>query len=126
MQLDKIGQIAFQISDVQKIENFYKETIGLKHLFTVPDRMTFFDCGGVRWMFAVREPGEPVKTNSVIYFKVTGIEFFYDQLKNMDVEFAEAPKLIAEMNDHDLWMAFFKDVEGNVIGLMEEKRRERA
>ncbi len=123
MQLNKIGQIAFQISDVQRIENFYKETIGLKHLFTVPGRMTFFDCDGVRLMFAVREPQEPAKSNSVIYFKVHALEFYYDQLKQKDVEFTEPPTLIAEMGDHDLWMAFFKDVEGNVIGIMEEKRK---
>jgi methylmalonyl-CoA/ethylmalonyl-CoA epimerase len=124
VQLDKIGQIAFQISDVKKIESFYKEKIGLKHLFTVPGRMAFFDCDGVRLMFAVREPDEPVRSNSVIYFKVHALEFYYDQLKQKDVEFIEPPKLIAEMKEYDLWMAFFKDVEGNVIGLMDEKRRE--
>jgi hypothetical protein len=26
------------------------------------------------------------------------------------------------MPDHDLWMVFLKDSEGNVLGLMDEKR----
>jgi hypothetical protein len=51
------------------------------------------------------------------------VEFYYDQLKQKDVEFIEPPKLIAEMKEYDLWMAFFKDAEGNVIGLMDEKRK---
>jgi methylmalonyl-CoA/ethylmalonyl-CoA epimerase len=123
VQLNKLGQVAFQVSDLSKIEYFYKEILGLKHLFTIPDRMTFFDCDGVRLMLAVREPNESVRTNSIIYFQVNAIEFYYDQLKQKNVEFIESPKLVAEMQDYDLWMAFFKDIEGNAIGLMEEKRK---
>jgi len=33
-----------------------------------------------------------------------------------------APQLTAKMPDHDLWMAFVRDPDGNLVGLMEERR----
>ena len=33
-----------------------------------------------------------------------------------------APNLTAKMPDHDLWVGFVRDPDGNLIGLMEEKR----
>jgi methylmalonyl-CoA/ethylmalonyl-CoA epimerase len=36
------------------------------------------------------------------------------------VHFDQEPVLIAEMEDHDLWMAFFHDTEGNQLALMAE------
>jgi len=32
------------------------------------------------------------------------------------------PQLTARMPDHELWMSFLRDPDGNLIGLMEEKR----
>jgi methylmalonyl-CoA/ethylmalonyl-CoA epimerase len=34
--------------------------------------------------------------------------------------FASVPHLVARMEDHDLWMAFFEDSEGNTMALMSE------
>ena len=36
------------------------------------------------------------------------------------VVFRDEPHLIAKMPDHDLWMFFVRDSEGNLIGLMSE------
>jgi hypothetical protein len=30
------------------------------------------------------------------------------------------PRLVAPMEDHDLWLAFFKDLDGNMLALMSE------
>lgn len=30
--------------------------------------------------------------------------------------------MLAKMPDHELWMAFFRDTEGNLLGLMSEVR----
>jgi methylmalonyl-CoA/ethylmalonyl-CoA epimerase len=30
--------------------------------------------------------------------------------------------MVAKMPDHELWMAFFNDPDGNLLALMEEKR----
>ena len=32
------------------------------------------------------------------------------------------PQLAAKMPDHELWTGFVRDPDGNLIGLMEEKR----
>jgi hypothetical protein len=33
-----------------------------------------------------------------------------------------APQLTAKMPDHELWMAFVRDPDGNLVGLMSEVR----
>ena len=37
-------------------------------------------------------------------------------------DIVQPPHLIARMPDHDLWMAFLHDSEGNLVGLMSEVR----
>jgi hypothetical protein len=36
------------------------------------------------------------------------------------VTFSLGPNLIARMEDHDLWMAFFPDPDGNSLALIQE------
>ena len=59
---------------------------------------------------------------SVLYFKVADIDAAYTDLGAKGVEFIDAPHLIAKLPDHELWMAFFRDSEGNTFALMHEKR----
>jgi hypothetical protein len=40
------------------------------------------------------------------------------------VQFVGKPHLIAAMKDHELWMAFFHDVDNNLLALMSEVPRE--
>jgi catechol 2,3-dioxygenase-like lactoylglutathione lyase family enzyme len=54
ISLTEIGQISVNVHDLDRAVAFYKETLGMKHLFTVPGRMAFFDCGGIR---NARDPG---------------------------------------------------------------------
>jgi methylmalonyl-CoA/ethylmalonyl-CoA epimerase len=53
---------------------------------------------------------------------VTDLQNVYDLLRSRGVTFVDQPHLIARMSDHDLWMAFFRDSEGNLLGLMSEIR----
>jgi methylmalonyl-CoA/ethylmalonyl-CoA epimerase len=39
------------------------------------------------------------------------------------VTFEAAPHKIADIGDRELWMAFFRDSEGNVMALMSEQPR---
>jgi len=59
----------------------------------------------------------------VLYYKVADINAALAALKGRDVDFIDEPHLIARMPDHDLWMVFFRDSEGNTLGLMSEVRR---
>ena len=59
---------------------------------------------------------------SILYFNVSDIDASHADLEGRGVEFRDKPHLIAKMPDHELWMAFFGDGEGNTLALMCEKR----
>jgi methylmalonyl-CoA/ethylmalonyl-CoA epimerase len=118
--LGTIGQIAMTVTDVPRAIAFYRDTLGIRLLFEVSN-MGFFDCGGVRLMLSASEkPGESYA--SVLYFKVADIDAAYAALRLRDVAFEREPHLIAKMPDHELWMAFFRDPDRNLLALMCEKR----
>ena len=116
--LSTIGQIAITVSDVERAIAFYRDTLGIKLLFQVPN-LGFFDCGGVRLMLSGAEkPGEHY--SSVIYFRVTDLQEACRELGARGVTLEQEPHMIARMADHDLWMAFFRDPDRNLLGLMSE------
>ena len=57
---------------------------------------------------------------SVIYFRCADIALAMRELERRGVSFNKKPHLIAEMDDHDLWMAFFTDPDGHLLALMQE------
>ncbi len=118
--LATIGQIALTVTDVAQAIAFYRDTLGMKLLFEVPN-MGFFDCDGVRLMISGSEkPDEHY--GSVIYFKVPDIQQAYATLSERGVPFEGNPHLLARMPDHELWMAFFRDPDHNLLALMSEVR----
>ena len=120
--LDRIGQIAIRVKDAARAVEFYRDTLGMRFLFEVPN-LAFFDCGGVRLMLGVAEKPEHDHPGSVIYYKVSDLNASYAALKRRGVDFIDAPHLIAKMPDHDLWMAFFHDSEDNTLAMMSEVPR---
>ena len=120
--LDRIGQIAINVRDVARAVQFYRDTLGLRFLFEVP-KLAFFDCGGVRLMLSLPESKEFDHPGSVLYYKVADINASHAALKARGVEFIDEPHLIARMPDHDLWMVFLHDTEGNTLALMSEVPR---
>ena len=121
MSLGPIGQISMNAHDVDRATAFYADTLMLPLLFRA-GHMSFFDCGGVRLMLSRPEKPEYDHPGSVLYFKVPDIETRHRELSDRGVIFLGEPHLIARMPDHELWMAFFHDSEGNTLALMEEKR----
>jgi len=116
--LSTIGQIAITVTQVERAIAFYRDTLGIKLLFQVPN-MGFFDCGGVRLMLSGAErSGESYA--SVIYFKVADIQETFQTLQGRGVPFDREPHLLAHLADHDLWMAFFRDPDRNLLALMSE------
>lgn len=120
--LQQIAQIAVNVKDVSRAVAYYRDVLGLKLLFEVPPKMAFFLCGGVRLMLSLPETAEYDHPGSILYYKVTDIEGTAAALKTRGVTFQGEPHLIVKMPDHELWMGFFKDSEGNTLALMEEKR----
>jgi methylmalonyl-CoA/ethylmalonyl-CoA epimerase len=80
--------------------------------------MGFFDCNGIRLMLSASETGETY--SSVVYFKVPDIDTAYETLREREVAFEGEPHIIARMPDHELWMAFFRDPDRNLLALMSE------
>ncbi|HVH31078.1 MAG TPA: VOC family protein [bacterium] len=123
LSLSEIGQISIPVHDVARATDFYRDRLGMRYLFSAPPGLAFFACGTVRLMLSRPEGPEGGLGSSTLYFRVTKIEQAYRVLQDRGVRFHGAPHLIAKMDTHDLWMAFFHDSEDNVLALMEEVPR---
>ena len=119
--LAQIGQIAVPVAEITRAVAFYRDTLGMRFLFQFGN-LAFFDCAGVRLLLDVPEKPEFRQHSSVIYYKVADIQAAYETLGSRGVSFEEKPHLIAKMPDHDLWMAFFRDPDQNMLALMSEVR----
>lgn len=122
LSLGTIGQLSMNARDLGRAVAFYRDQLGIPLLFEVPPKMAFFDCGGVRLMLSLPEGAEYDHPGSVLYFRVLDLQAAYAELSARGVPFSGAPHRIARMPDHELWMAFFHDSEGNTLALMSEVR----
>jgi catechol 2,3-dioxygenase-like lactoylglutathione lyase family enzyme len=114
-----VGQIAINIEDLPRATAFYRDILGLRLLYEFPG-LAFFDCGGVRLMLSRAEKPEFDHPTSLIYYRVGNIDDASRVLKERGATLEHEPRVIASMPDHDLWMAFVRDTEGNLVGLMSE------
>ena len=120
--LQEIGQIAVPVADLERAVAFYRDVLGMRFLFQAPPGLAFFDCGGVRLLLDVPAKTSSEVTGSIIYYKVPDIQAAYATLRERGVAFEQPPELVAKMPGHDLWMAFFRDPDGNLLALMCEIR----
>jgi|SRR5918996_3104612 methylmalonyl-CoA/ethylmalonyl-CoA epimerase len=116
-----VGQVAVSVRDLEKQIAFYRDTLGFPFLFQIPDA-AFFHLGNVRLMLSKPEKPEFDHPASTLYYKVADIQAAHRDLAGRGVRFEGDPHLIARMPDHELWMAFFRDAEENVLALMSEVR----
>ena len=120
--LARIGQISINAHDVDRATAFYRDVLGLPHLFRA-GQLSFFDCGGVRLMLDKAEKPEFDHPSSILYFQVGDIRAAHERLTSAGARFEDTPHVIAQMPTYDLWMTFFRDSEGNVLALMSEVPR---
>lgn len=120
--LSAIGQIAIRVHDLERATAFYRDALGMKFLFQAP-QLAFFDCGGVRLMLSRPERPEFDHPGSILYFTVPDIQQAYQELSGRGASFEAGPHIVAPMPAYDLWMAFFRDSEGNLLALMSEVPR---
>lgn len=120
--LDQIGQIAIPVSDVERAIAFYRDVLGMRFLFQAPPGLGFFDCGGVRIMLdgpAAEQAGQ----SSILYYRVDDLDAACEILSARGVVFERDPHLVAKLPDHELWMAFLRDPDNNLLALMSEVRQ---
>ena len=117
----EVGQIAMTAHDLPRAIAFYRDTLGLPLLYQAP-ALAFFGCGGVRLMLALPEEPEFDHPGSIVYYRTGDIRSAYQYLTAAGVQFRDAPHCVARMPEHELWMAFFHDSEGNTLALMSQVR----
>ena len=120
--LGRIRQIAIIVQDLERATKFYREVLGMKFLFEVPG-LSFFDADGVRLMLGKADNPEIERASSILYYLVADIIGAHKVLEEKGVQVLIAPRVVAPMPDHDLWISDYKDSEGNVFALMSEVRR---
>ena len=120
--LSEIGQIAITVNDVDVALKFYRDTLGLTFLFSPAPTLAFLAAGSVRIMLSTPQGAGAVGANSTLYFKVQDIEKVYATVLARGAVAERAPQLAAKMPDHELWIGFLCDPDGNLVALMEEKR----
>jgi predicted enzyme related to lactoylglutathione lyase len=121
-KLSSIGQIAVTVSDVSLALSFYRDALGLPFLFSAGPNLAFLDAGGVRLMLSTPQGAGWVGHNSILYFKVTDIVAVHNAIVARGATSERTPQLAAKLPDHELWTGFLRDPDGNLVGLMEEKR----
>ena len=117
-----LGQVAIAVADVGKAVAFYRDILGLTFLFSPNENLAFLQAGEVRLMLSTPQGYGESGKNSTLYFKVTDIGATHASMVAQGATDERVPALVAPMPDHDLWMGFLRDPEGNLVGLMEEVR----
>ena len=119
--LTGIQQIHVSVTDVEASVAFYRDILGLEHLFTVPGRpVAFFDSGGVRLYLAVPED-EAYRSRPVIYYAVDDLEAAYARTIGRGAPSLSAPTMVHREADGELWIAFVSDPDGTPVGLSEQR-----
>ncbi len=123
MNIHGVGQISISVTDVDRAVEFYRGVLGIPFLFQVPGNpaMAFFDCGGTRLYIVQPEEPDPQTGASVIYFTVDSAQAATDELKSKGIKFEAEPRIIHQTDSYTLWMAFFRDPDGNLMAVMSEE-----
>ena len=122
--LSAIEQIAVNVHDLDRAIAFYRDTLGMKHLFTVPPNLAFFDCDGIRLLLSLPAKPEFDHPGSIIYYKVDDIQQAFATLSERGVHFEEKPIFVADMGTYDLWIGSFRDSENNLLAVMSHVPKE--
>jgi predicted enzyme related to lactoylglutathione lyase len=116
----KVAQLMVPVSDFEKGTAFYRDVLGLPLLFTAPPQMAFFRCGEVRLLVGTLPPGQAAQRGSAIYFQVPDIHGVHATLAARGVAFRALPHAVHRTSESELWLAEFRDPDGNQLALMSE------
>ena len=115
-----VGQILIPVADLDRAIAFYRDTLGIRYLFSAPPQMSFFQSGSVRLLVGVPEGGQPPRRGSMVYFRVPDIHAVYQTLLERGVKFGASPQMIHRTATAELWLTEFEDPDGNPLALMSE------
>jgi methylmalonyl-CoA/ethylmalonyl-CoA epimerase len=115
--LGEIGQVEVLVRDISRAAEFYTDKLGIQLLYS-DKKSAVCDCNGIRLMLSKSDTDT---SRSVIYFKVDDIHTAYTFLDDRGVKFVDSPKKVVNVPDYTLWLAFFHDVDNNLLALMSEQ-----
>ncbi len=117
--LSAIGQIAVTVADLERATEYYRDVLGMSLLFQAPG-MAFFQCGDVRLLLgsAVGEAGD--QPTHILYYKVDDIHAAHRALAARGADFVNEPRAVHRTDTQELWLAFFRDLDGHTLALMSE------
>ncbi|MGH9467876.1 MAG: VOC family protein [Terriglobales bacterium] len=118
--LGSIGQIGVPAQNVARAAVFYGGRLRLPLLYA-DEGMAFFQAGDVRVLLYQCETPPATAAQPLLYFTVSGIRAAYQALIERGVRFPSPPQRISRLEQGELWMAFFRDSEGNALAIMSEE-----
>ena len=121
LQVGGLAQVAVPVEDLARAHAFYRDVLGLTSLFEVSG-MAFLMAGNVRLLLGQESDAEKRKHCSVLYVRVPSAADAEARLRAHGVEIVGPAHLVARMPDHELWIGFFRDSEGNVMAVLSEQQ----
>ena len=121
-KLSKIRQIAITVRNIDVSISFYHDVLGLDLSFRANENLACLDAEGIRIMLTTPQGAGSIGANSILYFLVQDIESAHRSFVERGATNERLPQLAAKMPDHELWLGFLRDPDGNLVGLLEEKR----
>jgi catechol 2,3-dioxygenase-like lactoylglutathione lyase family enzyme len=118
LRLGKIAQVSMMCRSADQTEAWYRDVLGLPHVFTFGP-LVFFDMDGTRLYFR-EAPEAEFRLSSTLYFAVDDIKVATDLLKGRGVKFQGAPHMLYkdDATGVDEWFSFFEDPDGNTLALL--------
>jgi len=120
VEVTGLEQVALTVRDVERAKTFYRERLGLEHLFDAPPGLSFLRCGATRLMLSQPE-GPETAGNSILYYSVPDAAAAQQRLEAKEVSFEEGARRVATVAGREIWLAIARDSEGNLFGLMSEQ-----
>lgn len=114
-----IVQVAVPVRDLDRARAFYRDVLGLTHLFDAPPSLSFFQCGQTRLMLSPQE-GAELLAAPLLYYSVPDARTAQATLVTAGAMLVRDAHCIARISDRDIWLAVARDSEDNLIGLMSE------
>ena len=119
----RLLQVAQRAEDLERATAFYTDLLGAEPVASFdPPGLVFFDLVGVRLLLDVGAP------SALIYLTVNDIDATVERLRKAGVPVEGEPHVILSHSDDTLgpagtdeWMAFVRDSEGNLVGLVQHR-----
>jgi len=127
MKVTELRQVAQHVEDMDRAVAFYRDILGLRFIARFdPPGLAFFDLGTTRLLL------EAGASPAILYLGVDDVAAITEELRIAGVVIESEPHVI-HVDGEGLFgppgeaeeMSFFRDSEGNLVGLAGRRRAER-